>query len=130
MKFLALIGFLFISLASVQAESIRFSELAQDELSNVLKGKANQTVEFRKGDLIPLSFKVRGNLLSLAKNYANILKVEKDFFIKANRASIKISFDGYDYVDLKDALSGSLTVGASGSSIPSILNILLHVEER
>jgi len=130
MKILTLISLLIMGLASVQASTIRFTDLDSDELTRVLEGKSDQTVEFRRGDLIPLSLRVEGSLLSIAKKNTSVLKVEKDFFVKASGSSIKISFDGQDYVNFNEALTGSLTIGANGNSIPSMLNVLLHVEER
>lgn len=130
MKTLLLITLLSICLGSVQASTIRFTDLDSEDIARVLEGKSNQIVEFRRGDLIPLNLKVEGDLLSIDRSTPNVLKVKKDFFIQVTNSSLKISFDGEEYLSLSDALSGLLNVVASGNSIPSMINVMLHVEKK
>ena len=130
MKSLIFTILLLTNFVSAMASSIRFTDLESKDLNSILSGLGDHIIEFKKDDLIHFNINIKGDLLSIIKNGNDFIKVEKDFFIKAKDSKILISFDGESYFPLKEALTGSLTINASGDTIPNMLNILLEVDER
>ncbi len=126
---LAITALLWVGTARGEVKALRASEMNPKQWSEVLADTNHKyIVEFRKGDELPVSFDVEGDLLETNKSSVSYVGVKKNFWMRLSDNNVEISFDGSSFQDLTKALTGVLQADAkadeNGGSANSI-NILL-----
>src|SRR3989338_2561829 len=99
---------------AVQAAPVRFSELSSDTWEKFQKGEIGEmTVEFRKGDLVPVKVRAEGDLMGIDDPTTIYVTVKETFFIKFTQTALLMSRDNQDYKPFNELITGSFTAGAA-----------------
>jgi len=97
-----------------QAAPVRFSELSSDTWEKFQKGEIGEmTVEFRKGDLVPVKVRAEGDLVGIDDPSTIYVTVKETFFIKLTQTALLMSRDNQDYKPFNELITGSFTAGAA-----------------
>jgi hypothetical protein len=111
-------------------KSIRPNQLNEDVFRRLNAGEIPQlVVEFRQGDLLPLTVKIEGDLLETIENHPSSIVVRKPFFVKIEQDKIQMSMNGIEYKPFQELLKGKIDVGASsdqGGGPANAINVLVQ----
>ena len=100
---------------------VRLADLSAAEVQAVVGGKLpNVTIEFRKGDRLPVKLDVQGDLVESDDSTATSLAVKTMFYVKVKKNKFYMSLDGHDFDPIKDLVGGNLGVGVTGSPASEI----------
>lgn len=95
-------------------ETIRVTQLNSDMWQKLKTGEISQLiVEFRQGDVLPLTVNVGGDLLETTDNHPSNLIVRRPFFVKVEQDKVLLSLNGTEYKSIQELLKGNINVGAS-----------------
>lgn len=95
-----------------EAKVVRATELDERFWSNVQKGESTDTVEFRRGDELPVSLSTEGDFFEMAVATPNVVRIKRDFWLRADRQNLFVSLDGVEFRKLGDVAGGSLSLSA------------------
>jgi len=97
-----------------KADTIRVSHLTPEIWDKFQNGLISELiVEFRQGDIIPLTVKTEGDLLETTNVSPSDVTVKTNFWVKLKQNDVTMSLDGATFEPFKDLITGSFTVGAS-----------------
>lgn len=106
-----------------QSFFIRPSGLDRALLQKLKSGELEEvTVEFRKGDQLPVAFKTEGDLVESTDSTPSFVAVKRAFFVRMTQANFLMSLDGVHYLPIDQLVKGSLTMGARASDQDHIAN--------
>ncbi len=115
---------LFVASAA-EAKTARFQSIKPEEWAGMMAGTSDLTVEFRRGDLLPVDVKASGDLLATKGAGSVTIEVQQTFYLKAEGNDLLLSVDGVDFAPITDRVSGHLS--ASASSDLQAINPVTHL---
>ena len=96
-----------------QAKSIRATELKSSDWAAFSSGALRGVViEFRQGDELPVTLNAEGDLLETIRPATSYIGVKRIFWLRFEASRVQVSFNGRDFRDLNEVLSGSVTASA------------------
>lgn len=106
---------IFILFAAIsEAGTTRATDIDQATWGKVFAGQLKDfLIEFRKGDMLPLTFTAEGDFFETQQAQATPLKVKKDLWMKVDGSKLEISLDGTNFKPLPQVAHGLLMIGAS-----------------
>jgi hypothetical protein len=120
---------LILMVGSVHGKTIRITKLDAVTLNQIISLKNKEyTIEFRKGDFIPLHFEAKGDFIETKKSLLNDLIVKRDFYIKIQEGNISLSLNGKRYKSLKKYIKGMISISTDAENhdhVPNLIKIIL-----
>jgi len=108
-----------------EAKSVRATELNESVWSQITSPSAKGVViEFREGDEIPMNFTAEGDLVETRQAATSSVRVKRNFWLKVDASNMQISFNGRDFNELSEVLSGSLEAGADSQQSGGLANAI------
>ena len=105
----------------------RLPELSASDLQLMMSGKLpGVTIEFRRGDKLPVRLDVHGDFLESDGSTATVLFVKTTFYVKVKKSRFYMSLDGHGFEPIKSVVEGELRIGVSGSSPASEVLLMLE----
>lgn len=107
----------------VEAKTVRASEMSNAQWAQLYSGKAQDlVVEFREGDVLPVSLEAEGDLVATRQAGITYMDVKKNFWLKLDQDNLVMSLDGENFKPLNQLISGSLTAGAEKDPNSDVAN--------
>lgn len=108
---------IFILYAAIsEASAIRAQDMDQATWGKAFAGQLKDyLIEFRQGDILPVSFTVEGDFFETQQAQATPLKIKKDLWMKVDGSKFEFSLDGTNFKPLPQMAQGMFTIGASSS---------------
>jgi hypothetical protein len=106
-----------------EAKTVRATEITAQLWSQYEKGEIQElVVEFRQGDILPVTLGAEGDLLETTQSQPSYVTIKKAFWLKMLQNQVLLSMNGVDFQEFKDLITGSLTAGASSDSNGGVAN--------
>lgn len=129
---IALLGALLLTHAG-EAKPIRATEMTAADWAKSADEKENMTIEFRRGDQLPVSLLAQGDLIETPRNEVIYVSVKRDFWMRLTSNVPQISLDGTHFRKIPEVLTGALSAGAGtdpNGGIANALNIVLSAHVK
>ena len=108
-----------------EAKTVRATEMTGSLWQRIASGTSEGLiVEFRSGDELLVSFTAEGDLIETSRNGVSTVSVKRNFWVKLEKNTVKISLDGTTYQPITEVLTGSLTAGAGSQENGGIANAI------
>lgn len=131
LKTLLTIGALLLT-GLAEAKTLRVADLPGPLWSTETQKALNGiTIEFRRGDQLPVNVVAEGDLLETTRPAASLIGVKRDFWLRFAGNDVRISLDGVDFKRLNEVISGDGSLGIDAGTAPdggvaSAINILFR----
>lgn len=114
--------------AQIQAKTVRATEMTSVMWSHLTgAGSDDFTIEFRQGDVLPVTVGAQGDFLETTQVGTSEVLVKKNFWIQLQNNALRVSLDGTTFKPMGDVVTGGLTVGGwSGSGPINAINLALE----
>lgn len=90
-------------------------------------GSQEGVIEFRKGDRVPLSLMVGGDVVEFETTPQAFMLIKRDTWIKVDSSGeVLMSFDQKNFSPIRDLVTGVLSAGISESGV----NLVLKIEKK
>lgn len=105
---------IFILFAAIsEAGTLRATELDNATWAKVFSGQVPDTlIEFRRGDVIPVSFSAEGDFFETQNSQPTPLNIKRDFWVRIINQAVQFSLDGTNFKPLPQVAKGTLNIGA------------------
>lgn len=90
--------------------------MSEPDFSQFLQVNPDAVPKFRAGDVLKFRVLFEGDILESSSDQRTLVEVKKSFFLKKEYDQLMLSWDGHDYQTAQEALTGSISAGAGGSS--------------
>lgn len=134
--FLRALGMTALILAATGSEAkfLRANDIDNATWKKVFAGDfQNIVIEFRAGDVLPVTLSAEGDFLETRNPQPSELVVKKDFWLMAQKKDAQISLDGTHFKPLLEVVKGSLTVSTNNNpegGQAQFINILFKAYQR
>jgi len=116
--------------AGAEAQTIRATDIPGLQWEKLMtNAKGNLTVEFRKGDELPVAFRASGDLFETSREGVSYIIVKRTFWLKMNGSEVQMSLDGSSYKNLNETVGGSFSARAGSGDedgIAHAINLVLE----
>jgi hypothetical protein len=107
-----------------EAKTIRAKELEPGSISELMQSGGETTVEFRHGDILPVTFAADGDLVESTQIGTSLIQVKRDFWIRFAQDKIEISFDQMNYRPVNEVLSSSISATSGSGDVGGPINAI------
>jgi len=113
-KLAILAACIFVMAGVAEAKTVRATEIGESLWSKLSTGALSEIViEFRRGDELPVNLRVEGDLLETTHSATSYIGVKRNFWLKVQQNNVQFSFDGVNYSEITEALTGSVSAGTA-----------------
>lgn len=103
----------FILYAAIsEASTMRATDMDQATWDKIFAGQLKDFyIEFRRGDVLPVSFSAEGDFFETQQVQPTPLKVKRDLWVKVDGSKFEFSLDGTTFKPLSDVARGFFSIG-------------------
>jgi hypothetical protein len=122
----AIAGLCLLILAGVaEAKTVRATDLTTQQWTNFTSGTLTDlVVEFRQGDVLPVTLMAQGDLIETSQAATSFVTVKKNFWLDAQANNVQISLDGTTFKNISDVVSGSIEADAGSPTNGGVANTI------
>lgn len=107
------VGVFLLFAAISEAGTMRAMDMDQATWGQVFSGQLKDFfIEFRKNDILPVSFTAEGDFFETQQASPTPLKVKRDLWIKVDGSKFEFSLDGTTFKPLPQVAQGIFSIGA------------------
>lgn len=111
-----------------EAKTVRATEVSALLWSKLATGTASDlTVEFREGDVIPVTLASEGDFLETTQVGTSSVQIKRNFWLQLQNNILLASLDGTTFKPIGDIVTGGFTAGGwSGRGPVNAINLALQ----